>query len=131
RIKTVENPHLVANSLPSQTLVVVGLLPDGPDGEEDLNKWYAEEHLPLLSKVPGFIRARRYELVSNVELAGKADPANPVDAFPYITVYDWASDQYLDEPAYKEASATPWIKKIIADLKKLERRSFALHKNFA
>ncbi|KAJ3558547.1 hypothetical protein NM688_g864 [Phlebia brevispora] len=33
-----------------------------PGTEDAYNKWYDEEHIPLLSKVPGWIRSRRFVL---------------------------------------------------------------------
>ena len=36
-----------------------GIEPQSAEIEEDQNKVYAEEHLDMLSKVPGFLRARR------------------------------------------------------------------------
>ena len=33
-----------------------------PELEDDLNRWYREEHIPLLAKVPGRHRLRRYVL---------------------------------------------------------------------
>jgi pimeloyl-ACP methyl ester carboxylesterase len=35
-------------------------LQDGKDKEEELEKWYNEEHVPLLQKVPGWRRTRRF-----------------------------------------------------------------------
>ena len=40
--------------------------------EADYNMWYAEDHLDLLSKLPEFLRARRFKLVARVELSWKA-----------------------------------------------------------
>ncbi|KAI1791216.1 hypothetical protein LXA43DRAFT_1094817 [Ganoderma leucocontextum] len=31
----------------------------GPELEDELNRWYREEHIPLLAKVPGWHRSRR------------------------------------------------------------------------
>jgi len=130
RFATVQNLDVGVTALPSKFTLVVGLAPS-PDKEEDVNKWYEEEHLKLMSKVPGFIRARRYKLVSDVELAGKADPNSPAVAFPYVTLYDWESDAYTNEPSFKEAISTPWSAKVLAEVPSSELRLFALYKNFS
>ncbi|KAF8068617.1 hypothetical protein FPV67DRAFT_1414813 [Lyophyllum atratum] len=130
RIATVQNPDVGATALPSKFTLVVGMAPS-PDKEEDFNKWYEEEHLGLMSKVPGFIRARRYKLVSEVELAGKADPTSLAVAFPYVALYDWESDAYTKEPSFTEAISTPWSAKVLAEVPRLELRLFALHRDFS
>ena len=45
--------------------------------EADYNMWHGEDHLDLLSKLPGFLRARRFKLVACVELSWKATSAKP------------------------------------------------------
>jgi len=130
RLTTVRNPDRDASALPAKFTLVVGVNPT-PDKEEEVNRWYEEEHLKLMSKVPGFIRARRYKLVSSVELGGKADVNAPIAVFPYITLYDWENDGYAAEPAHKEATSTPWSAKVRAGLTSAEGRTFALHKSFS
>ncbi|KAG6907767.1 hypothetical protein DXG01_007480 [Tephrocybe rancida] len=131
RFLTYQNPDFDPNSLPAKVTLVVGMAPGTEEKEEDHNRWYSEEHLALMSKVPGFIRARRYKFVSSVELAGNADPASSPVAFPYITLYDWESTAYLNEPAYKEAISTPWTVKVFSEVAKSEQRLFELQETFA
>ncbi|KAG6853300.1 hypothetical protein C0991_005355 [Blastosporella zonata] len=131
RFQTFQKPGFDAALVPAPVVLVVGVLPSTVEKEEDINKWYAEEHLALMSKVPGFIRARRYKLVSSVELAGKADPASPAVAFPYVTLYEWESAAYADEPAFKEAVSTRWSVKLLNDQDiPSEMRLFGLYKSF-
>jgi hypothetical protein len=47
---------------------------DGCKAEYDT--WYVEEHAPLLAKVPGWRRSRRYELVDALIVGKQARPAN-------------------------------------------------------
>ncbi|KAH0578343.1 hypothetical protein J132_08688 [Termitomyces sp. J132] len=129
---TIENPSPGSALLPGKVVVVVGILPKTPEQEEEIDRWYSVEHLPLLSKVPGLIRARRYKLLNDVELAGKADPTSPTIAFPLLTLYDWESASFADEPAYKEAISTSWSSKLLTKVGEgLEVRSFSLYKSFA
>jgi hypothetical protein len=50
-------------------MLAVDIHPQNAEIEVDHNKWYAEEHLDFLSKVPGFVRAQRFKRVNNIELA--------------------------------------------------------------
>lgn len=36
-----------------------------PEVKEEYNKWFEQEHVPLLSKVPGWRRSRRFTLIDN------------------------------------------------------------------
>jgi len=41
-------------------LVAVSLTLHSGKDKEELARWYTEEHIPLLSKVPGWLRTRRF-----------------------------------------------------------------------
>ena len=88
-----------------------------PDMEDELAAWYTEEHIPMLLAVPGWRRARRYRLT-----AGTA-PA-------YLSLHDLASMTVFEEPAYRAAVSTPWMKRIVDSAIGRERRVFGLHKSF-
>ena len=81
-----------------------------PELEEDLNRWYREEHIPLLAKVPGWRRSRRYVL-------REVGPAKGYDAQKmvergrppkYLAVHDWESPASFQTPEFKHATTTPW-----------------------
>ncbi len=56
-----------------------------PEWEEEFNRWYNEEHLPDLLKVPGFFGARRF-------VAEEGQPK-------YLAFYEVeSSDVLLSEP---------------------------------
>ncbi|KJA21463.1 hypothetical protein HYPSUDRAFT_1088686 [Hypholoma sublateritium FD-334 SS-4] len=97
-----------------------------PELDAEFNKWYDEEHIPLLAKVPAFLRVRRYKLVSSVQLAGPAEPAELVHN--YLSLYDSDQDDYSDRPGFKEAIETPWTAKIIGAVGAPDARRFGLHK---
>ena len=79
-----------------------------PSGFDD---WYRNEHLPLLSKMPGFVRALRYK-------AGPATGANASEQPMYLTVYfvEDLGKAFASEGAAK-ANATELTKKFLADSK--------------
>lgn len=91
------HPHL---------LVSVGMSPSA-DLEEDFNKWYTEEHIPLLSRVPGWLYSSRYIIVACS--TNESGPLLP----DYVAVHGWASRQSFESNLYKEAVSTPWRMRVV------------------
>jgi hypothetical protein len=69
-----------------------------PELENELNAWYAQEHLPGLAAVPGTVRAARY-----IDLAGSPR---------YYACYDLAGPEALGSPAWLAVRATPWSSRV-------------------
>ena len=65
-----------------------------PEWEEELNRWYDEEHVPNLLQVPGYFSARRY-----VAVAGEPK---------YFAFYEISSIEDYRSPAHDVAANTPW-----------------------
>jgi hypothetical protein len=61
--------------------------------ESEFNRWFNEEHLPLLAAVKGTIRARRY-------IADKSPH--------YLACYDLETQETRGGAEWKAALATPW-----------------------
>ena len=68
--------------------------------EEEFNRWYDIEHLPLLLQVPGVLGARRF----------RASVGSP----RYVTLYDLADKGVSRHPAWQSALNTEWAKRIDA-----------------
>jgi hypothetical protein len=62
-----------------------------PEWDADVNKWYDEEHVPELMSVPGFISARRYEVV---------DGAATTIPQKYLCIYEMANEQVVLDRSY-------------------------------
>jgi hypothetical protein len=85
-------PHMMAYA----QFVAIGDAP--PEHEDEFNRWYDEEHIPLLSCVPGVLRARRF-----------VDP----NAKPrYVALYDLADVSVVRHPEWQAALRTDWARKI-------------------
>lgn len=125
---SLQNHNATPVSLPGKHLLAVGIVPQNAEIEEDQNKWYAEEHLNLLSKVPGFLRARRLKLVSHMEIGGKA--TGDFQPSKYLSLYDFDRDTFMESQEFKDAMATPWSVKVVATVKP-ELRMYTLHKTFS
>jgi len=87
------------------------------DDPEDFAAWYEKEHLPLLFKVPGWLRCRRFELVSG------GGPR-------FLALHDLASLETVTDPAGAPARQTAWRDRVIAYRTAYERRVYKLTKRF-
>ncbi|KAF2094485.1 putative alpha/beta hydrolase [Rhizodiscina lignyota] len=94
------------------------LKPGGDPAE--LAKWYTEEHVPMLSKVPGWLRSRRF-VSSSIE---------PKDDIEYMALHEYEPENGLGGPEHKAASATDMTKKIYEMIKARHRRVFGLYYTF-
>jgi len=91
------NPGEMLPSMMSHALFVA--IGDAPLAhEEEFNRWYDEEHLPLLSQVPGVLRARRF--------------FDPEGKPRYAALYDLADETVVKHPAWQAALRTEWSRKI-------------------
>ena len=88
-----------------------------PGAEDDMNAWYAEEHIPMLLEVPGWRRARRYRQIMG-------------DGPRYLSFHDLDGPHVLQEDAFKAAIATPWRTRVLETATGRERRVFTLYKAF-
>lgn len=85
--------------------------------EDDMAAWYTEEHIPMLLKVPGWLRIRRYRLTSGTAPA-------------WLSLHEITGPEVFDEPAYKAAASTPWRNRIVDAAIAREKRVFSFHKSF-
>lgn len=94
-------------------LVAVSLtLHSGKDKEEELARWYTEEHIPLLSKVPGWLRTRCF-VTANIE--GKEE-------LEWLALHEYASKNGLDGEEFKAATSTKWNDEIYKNVVQEKRR---------
>jgi hypothetical protein len=85
-------PSLMSHAL----FVAIGDVP--VEWEDEFNLWYDEEHMPMLARVPGVLRARRFR-----------DPrGNP----RYVALYDLADAAVIEHPDWTAAVATEWSRRI-------------------
>lgn len=85
-------PHMMAHA----QFIAIG---DAPrEHEEEFNRWYDEEHLLLLSQVPGVLRARRF--------------FDPNGKPRYVALYDLADESVPQHPGWQTATRTEWARKI-------------------
>lgn len=72
-----------------------------PEHEADFNAWYDQEHLPLLSKVPGTLAARRYRSGPDAEGTHR-----------YVAIYHLSGPEVTESAAWKTAVDTEWSARV-------------------
>lgn len=86
--------------------------------EQALYKWYEEEHIPMLSKVQGWLRTRIFR--TSISL----DKDAPLK---YLILHEYAKENGLGGPEYQAALSTKWrddiFDKVIANK---HRRAYSL-----
>ncbi|KII90350.1 hypothetical protein PLICRDRAFT_123391 [Plicaturopsis crispa FD-325 SS-3] len=86
--------------------------------EARLDKWYEEEHIPLLAMIPGWQRTRRFRQVSDnaqVEL---------------LALHEYTEDNGLGGPEHTHAISTPWRTEVQSLVESLQRRTYVLYREF-
>ncbi|KAF2097769.1 hypothetical protein NA57DRAFT_56952 [Rhizodiscina lignyota] len=96
-----------------------------PKDEADFEKWYLEEHLEMLHKVPGHRRSQRYVIGPKVPGIGDV-----TEAPKYLAVHEYDSlDPFINNaPEVVKTNGTPWTKKQIAESNMNAFRMFELVK---
>lgn len=92
---------------------------------EGFDKWYEEEHTGMLSKIPGWLRTRRFRLVAP-GLKGMP-PTGQVEC---LAVHDYEAQNGLDGPMLKAARETEWAGKVMKTAVGMERRVWNHHLTF-
>ncbi|SLM39857.1 Dimeric alpha-beta barrel [Lasallia pustulata] len=103
-------------------LVTVSLsLNTGEENVKELENWYNKEHVSMLSRVPGWLRTRRF-VTSSVE--GKQE-------IEYLALHEYAPQNGLGGEEFKAATSTPWDNKIMAQVvQEKRRRTYELYYTF-
>lgn len=100
-------------------------LQEGADKEEELKKWYEEEHVPLLQKVPGWRRTRRF-VTSYLDLESGHKTEKE-----FLALHEYAPENGLGGPEFVAATTTEWCDKIYKDVvKERKRRVYDLYYTF-
>ena len=112
----------VENEGEGNVMIAVALdLQPGEGKKEELDKWYREEHIDLLSKVPGWLRTRRF-------VTSSIDPKAPIE---YLALHEYAPKNGLGGPEFKTATTTKWNQDVMANtVKEKRRRVFDLYYTF-
>ena len=89
---------------------------DVPGAEEEVARWYQEEHVPMLAKVPGWLRTRIYR-------------ASPLDEGKQrlVSLHEYAKTNGLGGPEHKASMATSWREEVFSKyIDQKSRRTYSL-----
>ncbi|RDW56440.1 hypothetical protein BP5796_13189 [Coleophoma crateriformis] len=75
-----------------------------PGMRNELDKWYEEEHIPLLQKVPGWLRTRRF-VTSTLE--GK-----PEEDTEFLALHEFAPENGIGGEEFVACRSTEWYKRV-------------------
>ena len=100
-----------------------------PEGEEAFNKWYDEEHIPTLAKLPGWVRSRRFVL-KQWGRVGIESQTNQEPVPKYLAVHEWESLDAVKDPEQQKESATPLQAEVEKVVLKKDIRVFTYYKHW-
>ena len=103
---------------PAPVTVAVSTISKDSDLDE-FNKWYTEEHIAMLQKVPGWLRTRRFKM-----LVGGLKGMPPQGQTEYLAVHDYEAKNGLGGPEHKAAQDTPWRSKVMPKLVSIEKKTW-------
>ena len=83
-----------------------------PEMEEELNRWYNEEHFPNLLSVPGVLWGKR--------------AINTGKGPKYIAVYEHENVDVRNSEAYRKAAETEWTQRMLPHFLRMEREIYEL-----
>ena len=95
----------------------------------DFDKWYDEEHIPLISKTSGWVRTRRFVFTDRTVLGTEAERLS-LSPHKFLTLHEWESPAALASEEYKAAISTPLTLKFKGLATRFEPRLFELHKSW-
>ena len=87
---------------------------------EDHNRWYLDEHIPLLQKIPGWLRSRRYKLSSTFHEGEEPH---------WFATHEYQAAHGNGGPEFRYGTGTVWRQRIMTDTTQ-DRRNYMLHYSF-
>ncbi|KAH6851367.1 Alpha/Beta hydrolase protein [Chaetomium sp. MPI-CAGE-AT-0009] len=86
--------------------VEVSLRSDVEGSEQAVREWYEQEHISMLSKIPGWLRSRVFRTPSVIEGKGSE--------IKLVTLHEYTKENGLEGPEHKAAMNTPWRDDVFA-----------------
>lgn len=98
-----------ANLHPEPAAVQVAVSTRVGEGDfGEFEKWCEQEHSEMISRVPGWLRTRRFRMV-----VGGLQGMPPAGQVECLVVHDFGAKNGLDGAEYKAAFDTPWRKQVV------------------
>ena len=117
------------SSLECGNVVVIVMFDVEAGLEDEVNRWYEEEHINDLRKVPGWLFSDRY-ILEEATITGVDKALYPEATPKVLAIHYFASHGYSDTEEYGAAITTPWTVKIMAQLKNVSIQPWDVYKTF-
>ena len=88
-----------------------------PDMVDDYHAWYLDEHIPMLMRIDGWRRIRRFEQV---------DGTRPC----FLALHELESLDVFETHGFKDAVGTPWRNRVFGYVTRRERLTFRLLRGY-
>jgi len=112
------------------TISIVSIDVDEQHAEE-FHRWYDEEHVPMLMKIPGWLRSRRYILLEEGTTGALKESADVMKKPPkFMAIHEFTTADYLTTPEGKAAVSTPWREEVMKKVKAYDKRTLKVFKTF-
>jgi hypothetical protein len=83
-----------------------------PQDESDFDRWYREEHIPLLKLAPGYRRSTRYRWLRQACFNGEVKPLR------YLALHEVDNvNQFMLSEETQIANSTAWTKRQVSSNK--------------
>ncbi|KAJ7033418.1 hypothetical protein C8F04DRAFT_1002870, partial [Mycena alexandri] len=82
---------------PEKHFMVLNSMKPNESAEQTFNAWYTEQHIPMLTAVPGWRSSCRFRLLS-----ASMNPPR------YLALHEWKNRNAFGTPEFKAATNTPW-----------------------
>lgn len=113
---------------PASLIISATITPGSQSNSAELDKWYQEEHVPLLSKCRGYIRTRRYQLVDTTILDEfERRSADPVRPGSWLALHEFEGEHF-DMGAISATDETEWTSKVLQGVAGVEAGFYRLRR---
>lgn len=119
-------------SKPGQATHLLAVSMDvAPEHEAEFHRWYDEEHVPMITKIPGWLRSRRLILVdSSITSLNPKSKEGYKPGPRFLALHDFAHIDGLDGPEHDACRNTPWRTEVMSHVVRYEKRLWKVYKTF-
>ena len=98
-------------------MIVVELaVKDGLENEAEVERWYLEEHLDDLKKIPGWVRSRVWRVKEVLSVWGTSVDVSAPQKAParVVSLTEWENAEAITSPELQAAISTDWTKRLFS-----------------
>ncbi|KAK0533741.1 Coatomer subunit beta' [Tilletia horrida] len=132
RTASISNRPIKAEHAPP--VVIATSVTPAQGNQEAYDEWYLGEHVEALSRVPGWRRTRRFELVDALIIGRDAarDNGDAGSVPRCLGLHEYASPDFSSTPEFAAALNTPWRTRVMREdnsgIAQQERRVMSLYR---